>query len=135
MNTIRRVNAIRMNKIVPLLQVSSIGDTVGYYQDVLGFSLDFRWPDEGEPKWVGMSRGDVTMMFTIDLGTSSAPFIAEKGNGVVLYILVEEVEPLFEELTSRGAIVVQELHDFGGRRQFSIADPNGYVIAFSEAFG
>lgn len=123
-----------MNKIVPLLQVSSIDDTVGYYQDVLGFALDFRWPEEGEPRWVGMSRGDIAMMFTIDLGTSSAPFIAEKGNGVVLYVLVEEVESLFEELVARGAIVVQEVHDFGGRRQFSIADPNGYILAFSEAF-
>jgi len=123
-----------VNKIVPLLQVSSISDTMGYYQEVLGFALDFRWPEEGEPRWVGMSRGEISMMFTIDLGTSSAPFIAEKVNGVVLYILVEEVEPLFEELAARGAIVVQEVHDFGGRRQFSIADPNGYVIAFSEAF-
>lgn len=124
----------RLTRIVPLLQVGSIADTMGYYQDVLGFTLDFCWPEEGEPRWVGMSRGDIAMMFTIDLGTSSAPFIAEKGNGVVLYILVEDVEPLFEELASRGAIIVQEVHDFGGRRQFSIADPNGYVIAFSEAF-
>jgi uncharacterized glyoxalase superfamily protein PhnB len=123
-----------MNKIVPLLQVSSISDTMGYYREVLGFALDFRWPEEGEPRWVGMSRGDITMMFTIDLGTSSAPFIAEKGNGVVLYVLVEEVEPLFAELVTNGAIVVQEVHDFGGRRQFSIADPNGYILAFSEAF-
>ena len=124
-----------MNKIVPLLQVSSLTDTIAYYREALGFAVDFRWPEEGEPKWVGMSRGDVSVMFTIDLGTSSAPFIAEKGNGVVLYVLVDEVEPLFEEFTARGAIVVQEVHDFGGRRQFSIADPNGYVLAFSEVFG
>ncbi len=135
MNTSRKTNGgPRMTKIVPLLQVSSITDTMGYYQDVLGFTPDFCWPEEGEPRWVGMSCGDVSMMFTVDLGTSSTPFIAEKGNGVVLYILVEELESLYEELASRGAIVVQEVHDFGGRRQFSIADPNGYVIAFSEAF-
>lgn len=124
-----------MRKIVPLLQVASITDTMGYYQDVLGFTVEFRWPEEGEPKWVGMSRGDIAVMFTIDLGTSSAPFIAEKGNGIVLYVLVNEVEPLYDEVVARGAIVVQEVHDFGGRRQFSIADPNGYVIAFSEGFG
>ena len=133
-NTNRQMNANRMTKIVPLLQVSSITDTIGYYQGVLGFTLEFRWPEEGEPRWVGMSCGDVAIMFTIDLGTSSAPFIAEKGNGVVLYVLVDDVESLFEELVARGAIIVQEVHDFGGRRQFSIADPNGYVLAFSEAF-
>ncbi|HHX44281.1 MAG TPA: hypothetical protein GX714_09895 [Chloroflexi bacterium] len=123
-----------MKQIVPLLQVSNLADTIGYYEEALGFSLVFRWPEEGEPRWVGMSRGDIAIMFTIDLGTSSAPFIAEKGNGVVLYVLVNEVAPLFDELVARGAIIVQEVHDFGGRHQFSIADPNGYILAFSEAF-
>ena len=30
--------------------------------------------------------------------------------------------------------VTKEMVDYGGRRQFSVADLNGYVIAFTEAF-
>ena len=85
-------------------------------------------------KWAQVSRGDVSFMLTIDLGTSSTAFIAEKGNGVVFYVLVQDVEALLEELTERGATIVQGLHDFGGRRQFSVADINGYVLAFSQGF-
>jgi uncharacterized glyoxalase superfamily protein PhnB len=124
-----------MQGVVPLLQVGSMTETLNYYQRVLGFRLEFIWPDEDNPKWVGLSRDGISFMLTIDLGTSSGRFIAEKGNGVVLYVVVDDVEVLYDELQMSGAIVVQEMREFGGRRQFSIADPNGYVIAFSQAFG
>ncbi len=128
---------MRLQRVVPLLQVGNMADTLSYYREVLGFSLDFAWPAEApleEAKWAAVSREGVSFMFTLDLGTSSGFFIAEKGNGVVFYLIVEEVAALYAELVERGAIVVQELHDFGGRLQCSIADPNGYVLAFSQAF-
>ncbi len=127
-------SAQQLKRIVPLLQVGSLVDTLTYYQQVLGFALDWAWPQEGEPKWAQVSRGAISFMLTIDLGTSSSPFIAEKGNGVVFYILVDDVEAIYAELVDRGAIIVQELHDFGGRKQFSVADLNGYVFAFSQEF-
>ncbi|HHX65233.1 MAG TPA: hypothetical protein GX702_10135, partial [Chloroflexi bacterium] len=65
---------------------------------------------------------------------SSLPFIAEKGNGVVFYVLTDAIESLYDDLTARGAIIVQDLVELGGRRQFSVADPSGYVLAFSEPF-
>jgi len=124
----------RLKRTVPLLQVDSMSETLTYYLDALGFSTDFIWPAEGPAKWAMASRDDVSFMFTIDLGTSSSRFIAEKGNGVVLYITVDDVQVLYSELVERGAIIVQEVHEFGGRKQFSVADVNGYVIAFSQEF-
>lgn len=123
-----------LKRIVPLLQVGSLVDSLAYYQQVLGFTLDWAWPQEGEPTWAQVSRGTVSFMLTIDLGTSSSLFIAEKGNGVVFYILVDDVEAVYAELVERGALIVQELHEFGGRKQFSVADLNGYVLAFSQEF-
>ncbi|MCD6520078.1 MAG: VOC family protein [Anaerolineae bacterium] len=121
-------------EVVPLLQVSSMEDTLLYYREVLGFALDFAWPEEGEPKWAMVSREGAHFMFTIDLGTSSGQFIAEKGNGEVFYLLCADLQALYSELVERGAIIVQEPVTFGGRRQFSVGDPNGYVLAFSEPF-
>ncbi len=124
---------ITLDGVIPLLQVGSVPDTLDYYREVLGFALDFAWPGDGPPKWAKVSRGGTSFMFTVDLGTSSSPFIAEKGNGVVFYVIVQQVETLYAELVERGALVVQELQDFGGRKQFSIADMNGYVIAFTQS--
>lgn len=81
-----------------------------------------------------VSRPQVRFMFTIDLGTSTRPFIAERGNGVVFYVFTDDVEALYAECVERGALVVQDVVEFGGRKQFSVADLNGYVIAFSEPF-
>jgi predicted enzyme related to lactoylglutathione lyase len=81
-----------------------------------------------------VSRSEVQFMLTVDLGTSSGRFIAEKGNGVVFYIITKEIEALYAELEAKEALLVQDLMEFGGRRQFSVADPNGYVLTFSEPF-
>ena len=124
----------RLKRTVPLLQVNSMSETLAYYVDALGFCVDFCWPAKGPAKWAMVSRAEVSFMFTIDLGTSSSGFIAEKGNGVVLYIIVDDVQALYSELAERGAIIVQDVHQFGGREQFSVADVNGYVIAFSREF-
>lgn len=123
-----------LQRLVPLLQVSDMETTLAYYREALGFELDYVWPDAREPKWAQVSRASVSLMFTPDLGTSQAPFIAEKGNGVVLYVWVDRVDALYAELAEHGAIIVQGLQSFGMRRQFSIGDPNGYVIAFSQEF-
>ena len=92
----------QLRRTVPLLQVNSMSETLAYYVDVLGFSVDFCWPAKGPAKWAMVSRAEVSFMFTIDLGTSSSGFIAEKGNGVVLYVMVDDVEALYSELVERG---------------------------------
>ena len=123
-----------MRGVVPLLQVGTMQESLTYYEKVLGFNVDFVWPSEGSIKWAGVSRDDVMFMLTIDLGTSNTRFIAEKGNGVVFYIIVEDVEGLYQEMRDHGALIAQDLHTFGERQQFSVADLNGYIIAFSQAF-
>lgn len=123
-----------LREIVPLLQVGSMPDTLTYYHQVLGFSIDFLWPSEGPTKWAMVSRSGIHFMFTIDLGTSTRPFIAERGNGVVFYIITDDIEALHAECLERGALIVQDVVEFGGRKQFSVGDLNGYVIAFSEPF-
>ena len=123
-----------LQTLVPLLQVNDILETISYYQENLGFSLSFLWPNEDDPKWAGVARDGAGFMFTIDLGASHGRWLAEKGNGVVLYVIVNDADALFQELSARGALVVQDPVTYGERRQFSVADPSGYVIAFSEPF-
>jgi uncharacterized glyoxalase superfamily protein PhnB len=124
----------RMLTVIPLLQVNDMREALRYYEEVLGFSTSFTWPDERDPRWAMVSRDIVHVMLTVDLGTSTGDFIAEKGNGIVLYVIVQDVDALYEELQERGAVVVQDLAEFGGRKQFSVADLNGYILAFSAPF-
>lgn len=124
----------RWQAVVPLLQVGNLPESLEYYVSVLGFEVEAAWPDDREPRWVHIQRDNTHFVLTIDLGTSDRPFIAEKGNGVVLYVVVDHIEAAYQELQERGAIVVQDMVQFGDRRQFSIGELNGYVLAFTEPF-
>ena len=121
-------------QIVPLLQVGNLAESLEHYTAVLGFEVAELWPDERDPKWAHVVRGQTRFVLTFDLGTSDRPFIAEKGNGVIFYILCGDIPALYDELSASGAIIVQEPITFGERRQFTVADVNGYVLTFSEPF-
>lgn len=120
--------------VVPLLQVGNMAESLEYYASALGFAVHETWPAAETPRWARVSRDGVSFILTMDLGTSDRPFIAEKGNGVVFYILCSDIPALYDELTARGAIIVQEPITFGERQQFTVADVNGYVLTFSEPF-
>ncbi len=123
----------QMNQVVPMLQVSDIVESLDYYQAVLGFTVTHMWPDRDNPRWIHLERDEIEIILTLDLGTSSRPFIAEKGNGVVFYIVAKDIETLYQELEEAGAIIVQDMITFGQRKQFTVADVNGYVFAFCDA--
>jgi len=120
--------------VVPLLQVGNMAESLEYYATALGFVVHETWPARETPRWARVSRDEISFILTMDLGTSDRPFIAEKGNGVVFYILCADIATLYDELSARGAIIVQEPITFGERRQFTVADVNGYVLTFSEPF-
>ena len=120
--------------VVPLLQVSDMAESLEYYAKALGFVVRETWPAAETPRWARVSRDEISFILTMDLGTSDRPFIAEKGNGVVFYILCADIPALYDEMSASGAIIVQEPIAFGGRWQFTVADVNGYVLTFSEPF-
>ena len=120
--------------VIPLLQVGNLAETIAYYEDCLGFTRQWVWERRDGLVWAAVARGAVQFMLTRDLGTSDQHFIAEKGNGVVLYIALDEVAALYDELLAHNALIVQDLVTFGGRPQFTVGDPNGYVIVFSQPF-
>jgi uncharacterized glyoxalase superfamily protein PhnB len=123
-----------LSQVVPLLQVSNMARSLEYYREALGFDLADTWPEGEPPRWAHILREGIHFILTVDLGTGGRDFIAEKGNGVVLYLVTDQLEALYEELVERGALVVQDMVTFGGRTQFSVGDADGYVLAFSEPF-
>ena len=46
----------------------------------------------------------------------------EFGEQVVFYIITDQIESLYADLEEKGALIVQDMMTFGGRRQFSISD-------------
>ena len=119
--------------VIPVFLVDEVIETVEYYRDILGFEVDFVYGDP--PVYGSVSRDDAI----INVSRSEPPgrrnnvTSAGTGNGVDAYIVVSDVDDVYEELTHHGAKVVVELesHEYG-MREFQIEDINGYKLALAE---
>ena len=123
-----------LTTFVPSLTVSNIERSIRFYEDALGFVVTFAIPGpDGAPVHAGLENGTASLM--VGLPMTESPRSADTsppGRGVNLYVGVaatDDIDALFERAKRSGASVVQEPTDeFWGDHDWSIADPDGYVI-------
>jgi uncharacterized glyoxalase superfamily protein PhnB len=54
------------------------------------------------------------------------------GNTSTLFIVVDRVDALFDEVKDRARIVMPLKHQFYGMREFAVVDPDGYLVTFAQ---
>ena len=103
--------------------------SITWYCDVLGFSLNERWEQEGTFLGGAVVHGEVGInVFQDDwkLGRDR-----KKGQGVRLFITTaDDIDAYARAITSRGETLEHEPKDEWGFRAFSVADPDGYKLTF-----
>jgi len=115
--------------ISPILEVVDLDKTIAFYEK-FGFKTDMKMPGPGGKTVHAamMYNGSCLMLETADETT-----VRPVCGGVVFYIDVPNVEDTFKQASKLGVKVVQPLADkFWGRRDFTIADLDGYKITFSQ---
>jgi uncharacterized glyoxalase superfamily protein PhnB len=119
--------------VLPVFLVDDVVQTVEYYRDVLGFQVDFVYGDP--PAYGSVSRDDAIINFSRSdpPGRRNNVVSAGAGNGVDAFIVVSDVDELYEELRGHGATLITEprSEDYG-MREFHIEDCNRYRIAIAE---
>lgn len=125
-----------MQSIIPAQASKDIATSITFYTDVLGFETEFTLPDDnGTVVHASVKRGEVSIMFG-RLNPSNPHDQGELGKGVALYTTVadsEDIDGLFAQARKAGAKVVQEPTDqFWGHRDWTVADPDGYLIVVSK---
>ena len=115
------------------LYAHDIEGSVRFYRDVLGFAETFRVPREGVPDHVELHLGSFKLgLATFDslsrdhgLRTGRGPPRGE----VVLF--TDNADRAYAWTTSRGAPSVNPPHDFRGRANSAVADPDGNRVVFT----
>ena len=119
--------------VIPVFLVDDVVKTVEYYRDVLGFEVDFVY---GEPPiYASVSRDDAILNFSQSSPAGRRNSVANTGtgNGVDAYVVVNDVDDLYDELKRQGATIVAELQSQAyGMREFQIEDCNRYRLALAE---
>ena len=102
----------------PVLPVNSVIETVNYYKDTLGFSIEGIWQS---PAYAVVSRGDAV----IEFGEGRKEYA---GSGVCI-IRVEDADTVYNEWKSKEIEFVGDFaeRDYGSK-DFRVRDNNGNLL-------
>jgi catechol 2,3-dioxygenase-like lactoylglutathione lyase family enzyme len=118
----------KIKKMSPQFLVADIGRSIEFYTKKLGFDVDFRYED--------FYAGIIKDGYSIHLKVGK-PSIEERENrrnneDLDIVFSLDGIEGLYEELSNKSVEFAQSLRDMPYGKEFYVADPDGYIIAFLE---
>ena len=122
--------------LTPNLVVSDIDRSLQFYRDLLGFSMVTTVPDAAPFVFIMLER-DGVHVFLNDPGPvrHDAPDVTSfvvGQSGVAMFFMMEDVAAFWEQVRHKTRVVMPLKDQWYGMREFSITDPDGYVITFAE---
>ncbi len=119
----------QLTGLTPMLQAKDIGETVRFYTEVLGFTVDAVWPED-DPTFCSLDHGPVHVMFYCGEAAAEAP--AGPALSGHLYLYTDDVLALHERLRDKVEVLWgPEVYSYG-MREFAIREINGYTLAFGQ---
>jgi catechol 2,3-dioxygenase-like lactoylglutathione lyase family enzyme len=114
----------------PVLLVEDLGRALDYYRDKLGFDVEV-W----QPRHYGQASRDGRQIHFACFKESGPRPNAEAvpPDMFDVYLYVDDVHALYEELRERGADLLHGPVEQGyGLREIRVRDPHGYILAFGK---
>ena len=119
------MNAKALN-LSPMLETKDMQATLKFYTEVLGFKCDTFSEEWG---WAHFSKDEVAIMFSKPNEERNIPEPIMSGS---LYIEVDDVDSVWDELKYAGNICYPIENFQYGMREFGMFDNNGYLLQFGE---
>jgi catechol 2,3-dioxygenase-like lactoylglutathione lyase family enzyme len=124
--------SVSLTGIAPQFLVDDLDAAIAYYQERLGFRLDFSY----DGFYAGVSRNGVAIHLKCAPKTTEDRAHRRRHEHLDAYISVTGVAALHDELRSRGALVTRALEALPWAcLDFYVEDPDGYILCFSEPTG
>jgi catechol 2,3-dioxygenase-like lactoylglutathione lyase family enzyme len=119
----------RIAGITPQLRTTDLDASIRFYVDKLGFAVAFRWQDF----YAGVCAGDAEIhLKRVDQPDPSIGYVAA-GDHVHLYIRVDDVDALHEELRARDVVLLAgPLDRPWNTREIVLRDDQGHTLYFSQ---
>jgi uncharacterized glyoxalase superfamily protein PhnB len=123
-----------METVSPNIFVTDLPGTIEFYQK-LDFQVITSVPDaNGEMIFALMINGATTFMFqTFKSIENQLPAVSrKKGGSLLLYIKMKGIRAFFEKIRKTIPIMSDLEKTFYGATEFSVVDPNNFVLTFAE---
>jgi uncharacterized glyoxalase superfamily protein PhnB len=119
----------QLASIAPQFLVDDLDGAIAYYRDVLGFAF-------GEP-WGGFYA--IGERDGVEIHLKEAPKNADErthrhaNEHLDAYVRVKGIDTFYAQCVAKGANIIKPLAEMPwGTKDFFLADPEGYIIAFGE---
>lgn len=131
--------------MIPELLCSSIEESVSFYTEILGFSIQYARPESDFAMLERQGSHIMLVEYEPDSPRSwiAAPLEKPFGRGINLQIETKSVDDLYacvQKANAKIFLLIEEkwyrADDFElGNRQFIVQDPDGYLLRFFEDLG
>ncbi len=121
--------------IVVNIMVKNVKDTIKFYEEMLGFQKALSVPEEGEVfNFAILSKDKISIMIQEQENLLEEYPSLKTGDIIptfTLFITVDDVEKLYNELKGKVEIAAELHKTFYGRDEFAIFDNNGNILTIA----
>ena len=123
--------SLRLRTLSASLTAEDLERSLTWYREVVGFTLEQSWEQEGKVVGAALIAGDVRLHISQDDGARGRDRV--KGQGLRLYMsTVQNVDQIASRIKERGGRLESEPADMPwGTRAFSLVDPDGFKLTIS----
>lgn len=121
-----------MRRVTPFLAARDLAETIRFYTDLLGFTVEVADPED-KPTFVLLECGGAAVIFDSTLWRDPPVMTSQLHFDLGPALDADSpVNALHERISDQVEVLWgPEVFDYG-RREFSCTDPNGYALVFSE---
>ena len=111
----------------------SFDASLQFYRNVLGWTIEYEWGRDGEPRGASLSGGEVNLVIAEQHTTEDHSW----SHGIsstrpTAHLVVDDLDSRYAQLAASGAVVVPPEQTHWGTRWFVIRDPDGNLIAYEQ---
>lgn len=126
------MEATMIDEMFPILSTPDLARSLGFYRDLLGGDVTYRFPADGEPAYVTVQLG----RSQLGIGQQNEPDV-HSNDRITLWVYADDCDAGLDRLRDGGVRVIQEPTDQPwGERTATVVDPDGnHVIIASRSAG
>lgn len=116
--------------LFPILTVRDVDAALGFYRDLLGATVTYRFPDAGPAAYVALDLAGSHLGLGVDPDSGATP------GSTVLWVYADDCDAAVARLEAAGVVVLEPPAGTPwGERVARVADPDGHVVVVGQAAG